>query len=189
MANLHKFFINQFNATQTRSLQQLDLRPHEQIKRKFGHKERRSRARRVTNGRSDIIIGQICAWSNRIERTAKDVVEDKIDTRSSAATYIVSDPTAYFYNPMINLQLFGWHFRRRAVDSSHEIVCKFGKQFQDQRSLFRLVSLLTTSTILLWRLLGVLLLPWKLDHHIDSVHVESDSQESSALTVTREAFL
>lgn len=84
MANLHEFLVNELDASQTRRLEKLDLRLDEQIERRFRHEQARPGARRVTNGRSDVLGREVVGRIDGFERTTKDVVEDVVDTRAAA---------------------------------------------------------------------------------------------------------
>jgi len=79
----HQLLVNQLDASQTRSLQQLDLRLDEQVERDFRNEETRPRSSRVSDGCPDVLSREVVGWVDALESPSEDVVEDVVDSSSS----------------------------------------------------------------------------------------------------------
>lgn len=113
MADLHELFVDEFDAAETRRLEQLDLRLDEQVKRDLGHKQARPRPGRVADRGPDVGRGQVLSRVDRLERVAKHVVEDVVDAGAAA-------------------QFLGRDLERGAVDRGDKVAHKLRHELQDQ---------------------------------------------------------
>lgn len=84
MTNLHQLFVHQLDTSQTRRLEQLDLRLDEQIERDLWNKQARPRARRVPDSRSDVLRRQVVRRIHGFQRHAEYIMEDVVYPRSAA---------------------------------------------------------------------------------------------------------
>ena len=84
MADLHKLLVHQLDAAKTRGLEELDLRLDEEVECDFGNEEARARSSRVANGGANVLDREVVRRVDALERVSEHVVEDVVDSRSSA---------------------------------------------------------------------------------------------------------
>lgn len=116
VANFHQLFVHQLDASQTRRLEQLDLRLDEQIKRDLWNKQARPRPRRVPNSRSDVLRRQVVRRIHGFKRHAEYIVEDVVYPRTAA-------------------ELFSGEFHRGSIDGSDKVSREFRHELEHERAL------------------------------------------------------
>lgn len=102
MQQPHQLLVNELDASQTRSLQQLDLRLDQQVEGYLRNEETWPRTSRVSNGCPDVLGREVVGWVDALESSSENVVEDVVDPSSSA-------------------QLLGRYVERSSVDGGNEV--------------------------------------------------------------------
>lgn len=84
VANLDELFVDKLNAAVAGDLKELNLRLDKQVKGHLGNKQARARSSRVADSCADVEGRQVRCGVDRLERAAKDRVEDVVDASTTA---------------------------------------------------------------------------------------------------------